>query len=276
MAVYTNRSSAGGASIDGLTSVTNVLLYTASAAGSAVTATVENTNNTAADNDAIIEAKVGGTTSTGDPQYKWTIPGGTSWTALAANATSDNWQLFRAAVKRMEISSTGLTIGSDAADVGAAFGVRPTSGVVANCVAASADNTGYSEWRSTNTGSGLVAVLRATGNNVFGGGNLFGTSRNSKTELFSDGGGMLFGVFGAQSLVIGTNDTKRIEVTGAGNILLGATGMATTATDGHVRVTTCAGVPTGVPVGGEGSVQVDVTNHRWYFYSGGSWRNAGP
>jgi hypothetical protein len=63
--------------------------------------------------------------------------------------------------------------------------------------------------------------------------------------------------------------------TGSGSV---AAALATTATTGFEYVPTCAGVPTGVPVASSGRapIVIDTTNHRLYFYSGGSWRNAGP
>ena len=48
------------------------------------------------------------------------------------------------------------------------------------------------------------------------------------------------------------------------------------ATVGFLIVPNCSGVPTGTPDGGNGSMVIDVTNNRLYFYSNGVWRNAGP
>lgn len=66
---------------------------------------------------------------------------------------------------------------------------------------------------------------------------------------------------------------------GGGSTIIGPTAaISTSATDGFVYVPTCAGVPTGVPTAftGRAPYIIDTTNHRFYFYSGGSWRNAGP
>jgi hypothetical protein len=54
--------------------------------------------------------------------------------------------------------------------------------------------------------------------------------------------------------------------------------LTTTATDGFLYVPTCAGPPTGTPVGygGAAPIVIDTTNHKLYFYSGGTWRDAGP
>jgi len=51
--------------------------------------TLANTSNAAAASHAILDIQVGGTTSTGDPQLRLTIPGGTSWYAGADNSASD-------------------------------------------------------------------------------------------------------------------------------------------------------------------------------------------
>lgn len=53
------------------------------------TFTVENTSNAAAASHAIIDIKVGGTTSTGDPQLRLSIPSGTSWYVGVDNSSSD-------------------------------------------------------------------------------------------------------------------------------------------------------------------------------------------
>jgi hypothetical protein len=69
------------------------------------------------------------------------------------------------------------------------------------------------------------------------------------------------------------------QITANGSFAAGAQGaLATTATNGFLYVPTCAGVPTGTPTAITGLVPivVDTTNNRWYFYSGGAWRNAGP
>lgn len=62
------------------------------------------------------------------------------------------------------------------------------------------------------------------------------------------------------------------------NVKVGAGAVATDATDGFLYVPTCAGTPTGTPTTktGNAPIVVDTTNHKLYFYSGGSWRDAGP
>jgi hypothetical protein len=75
----------------------------------------------------------------------------------------------------------------------------------------------------------------------------------------------------------GSNDTG-FELDNSRNAAIGAGSVATTATNGFLYVPTCTGVPTGTPTAktGYAPIVVDTTNNRWYFYSGGAWRNAGP
>ena len=71
---------------------------------------------------------------------------------------------------------------------------------------------------------------------------------------------------------------ERLLINNDGNVVCNNAAVATTATDGFLYVATCAGVPTGTPTSytGRAPIVIDTTNHRLYFYSGGSWRNAGP
>jgi hypothetical protein len=73
--------------------------------------------------------------------------------------------------------------------------------------------------------------------------------------------------------------TERMRITSDGNIVAGASAaLATTATNGFLYVPTCAGTPTGTPtaITGMAPIVVNTTNNKLYFYSGGSWRDAGP
>lgn len=61
----------------------------------------------------------------------------------------------------------------------------------------------------------------------------------------------------------------------ANNLSLGAgSAVATNATAGLIRIPTCAGTPTGAVA--DGCMVIDTTNHKLYFRSGGTWRDAGP
>jgi hypothetical protein len=79
-------------------------------------------------------------------------------------------------------------------------------------------------------------------------------------------------------LTLGTNNTERASIPAAGGMVVGTAALATSATDGFLYVTGCAGTPTGTPTAYTGRVPivVDTTNNKLYFYSGGQWRDAGP
>jgi hypothetical protein len=80
-------------------------------------------------------------------------------------------------------------------------------------------------------------------------------------------------------MVLRTNNTERARITADGSVVAGGSvALATTATDGFLYVPTCAGTPTGTPtaITGMAPIVVNTTNNKLYFYSGGSWRDAGP
>lgn len=67
------------------------------------------------------------------------------------------------------------------------------------------------------------------------------------------------------------------KISSAGNFTLGSgSAMGTTATVGYVMITSCAGPPTGVPVGfgvGNMPIQYDTTNNKlWVYAASGAWR----
>lgn len=72
--------------------------------------------------------------------------------------------------------------------------------------------------------------------------------------------------------------SKKVFIPQAGGIVVGTAAIATSATNGFMYVPTCAGTPTGTPTAQTGTapIVIDTTNHKLYFYSGGSWRDAGP
>jgi hypothetical protein len=101
----------------------------------------------------------------------------------------------------------------------------------------------------------------------------------------SDGNLTLFNTVDSASfgnIVFSTNNgtqAERARITSAGSVVAGGSvALATTATDGFLYVPTCAGAPTGTPtaITGMAPIIVDTTNHKLYFFSGGTWRDAGP
>jgi hypothetical protein len=75
-----------------------------------------------------------------------------------------------------------------------------------------------------------------------------------------------------------TNNTSRMQVDVYDNIIVTNGSRATNATDGFLYVPSCAGTPTGTPRTYTDAVPiiVDRTNNKLYFYTNGSWRDAGP
>jgi len=79
------------------------------------------------------------------------------------------------------------------------------------------------------------------------------------------------------SLATGVVLASGAAVKSAGNFTLGeGTALATNATVGYVMITSCAGKPTGVPVGfgaGNMPIQYDTTNNKlWVYAASGAWR----
>jgi hypothetical protein len=65
--------------------------------------------------------------------------------------------------------------------------------------------------------------------------------------------------------------TERLRITDKGDVRM-TTGISTSATDGFFRPPTCAGAPSGVPTGGNGSLVYDTTNNKLYVYNG-AWKS---
>jgi hypothetical protein len=74
-----------------------------------------------------------------------------------------------------------------------------------------------------------------------------------------------------QSLGIQVDGTNIVYITAAGSVALGKAGLTTTSTDGMVYISSCAGVPTGVPTAITDMVafRIDRTNAKGYIYVGG-------
>lgn len=95
-------------------------------------------------------------------------------------------------------------------------------------------------------------------------------------------GEILFGqgraAAGNYFLTFYTVGAERARIDSSGNVVINTAAIATNATNGFLYVPSCAGTPTGTPTTYTGRVPivVDTTNNKLYFYSGGSWRDAGP
>ena len=179
-----------------------------------------------------------------------------SW-KIRIGSGNDNYVLQRAAIGSstfndlLAIDSAGVCVWSDGAG-----GTRMTL-------------------NSTGLGIGATPVERLT---------IGSTTAANYIKLTNSGAttGFLIGSFNtsvdiknreAGAMNFFTSDTQRMTIDASGNTVLGTAAVATTATDGFLYVTGCAGTPTGTPTAKTGRVPivVDTTNSKLYFYSGGSW-----
>ncbi len=82
----------GGIELMRLAEATGVIVDISVASSTSNTVlNVGNTTNSAVAAHSYIDIRVGGTTSTGDPQLRWTVPSGTSWYAGVDNSGSDEF-----------------------------------------------------------------------------------------------------------------------------------------------------------------------------------------
>jgi hypothetical protein len=140
-----------------------------------------------------------------------------------------------------------------------------------------------------------VMTLDASGNLVLGqtsstygkfavsnGTNQFTVGFTGNTPIMSAvnaaGNGYADYIADATSHQFRTIGSERARIPDVGGMVVGTAALATSATDGFLYVPTCAGTPTGTPTTQTGTapIVVDTTNHKLYFYSGGTWRDAGP
>lgn len=97
--------------------------------------------------------------------------------------------------------------------------------------------------------------------------------------VISRASGHASNVAGTKLTIEDGDGTEHLSVSNESQVILGSqVALATNATKGFAYIPTCAGTPTGTPTSVTGKVPiiVDTTNHKLYFYSGGSWRDAGP
>ena len=131
---------------------------------------------------------------------------------------------------------------------------------------------------TTPTGGGALAISVSAG-----------TSSNNALNLQSLGTGEVSFTTGGgkQARVLDVVSAARtVDIAGAvnggspiirasnGNLFLGQSGLATTATEGFIQIPTCAGPPTGVPSNNASgaTVVVDNVDNRLCLYVNGTWR----
>jgi len=199
-------------------------------------------------------------TTTGDPNTGLYFP------------TDDTIAVTTGGTERMRITSSGLEVSGTLIATGNAisFGGNDATNTIINVGGVPTGNkfavTDYIS-DSTYTDFGLRVGRVNDGAN--------GTSLLQHRGT----GSMILDVFDAGSLVAKTSSIERMRITAAGSVVAGGSvALSTAATDGFLYVPTCAGTPTGTPTAITGMVPivVNTTNNKLYFYSGGSWRDAGP
>lgn len=150
---------------------------------------------------------------------------------------------------------------------------------------ATLSNRAWFQTNTTNSSTSLTVAANGTATtgavNLYGGSdpanaNFLQLASTSTQALINSGQN---GTGTTKDIVFQVGGSNFCQITTGGNFIAGAqSALATTATDGFLYVPTCAGTPTGTPssVTGKSPIVIDTTNNRFYFYSSGAWRNAGP
>ena len=101
--------------------------------------------------------------------------------------------------------------------------------------------------------------------------------QNSKFDGITSNASSL-SIISTQSSGIATTKFEKSQFYSNGSMAVNNVVLATNATNGFLYVPTCAGTPTNVPTSLTGGIPlvVDSTNNKLYFYSNGTWRDAGP
>lgn len=130
---------------------------------------VTNTSNAAAASHSYCDISVGGTTSTGDPHSRYTIPGGTSWYAGLDNSDSDQFKIGTGTV----VGTTTLLTLSTAGALTTEAGITAVTGNInstAGNVQVAADGMGHKSTYSTgvvaNNGTATLTIPAGGSGNV--------------------------------------------------------------------------------------------------------------
>ena len=157
-----------------------------------------------------------------------------------------------------------------------AFATR-TNGSGANTERARIDSSGNVGIGTTSPPNlALYTTLAVSGTN--GGRVQLMQGASTAATFVADGSVATIGSVWAVDIRLIANNVERLRCDTSGNVIVNTAAIATNATNGFLYVPSCAGTPTGTPTTYTGRVPivVDTTNNKLYFYSGGSWRDAGP
>lgn len=224
---------------------TNDLTLSVSESGGTVGLTVANSSNTA-NSAAEIIAQVAGA-SAADAVFRTKVAGVTTWSWGTANGDSDKWKLAPGSdigtSPAMEIDTSGQ-IGVGAAP---ATGRRMVFG---------GNVTSYNRFLKTGATAGTwefgVGAVLVTADNHF--------TITDNTSSFLP-----------RITILGTqagNQTGDVCIGPLASATVPAV-VATNATGGFLRLSTCAGTPTGAAI--DGSLVLDTTNNKLYVRSTGNW-----
>ena len=221
---------------------------------------------------AIGTSAANGTTIAYNARWQWNLTGAES----TANAGS-NLQLQNIADDGKTIIGTPISINraSGVVTINTGSSIEFGDGTVSAPSIAPASNAGSGLYFTTNAvdvaANGVQAAQFATattGVNYLKFTPAATTVAPSITAAGSDTDvGLTISGKGAGQLSLG-NATS--------NILAGpGTALATTATVGHLLIPTCAGTPTGVPVGhaiGNAAIILDTSGNKLWLYDNGTWK----
>lgn len=256
MATYGRRSGGGGSAVintvsTGLTlssgTLTNDLSTGVAGGQSVIGGTATGNSLTLRSNTSDDGLIVFGSTSTA-----WVSQANVSTGTVLGVGTSSSQADWITNTSRARNGGVYQTISNSSATAGAAGGI-----VITQSASAYGNNYIFFALHSTAfTTAGIVVANSALYEHV---------NNTSAPMIFSEysGGSILFATT--------TSRTTRMTISNLGSLIMGAGALATTATDGYMYVTSCAGTPTGVPtaVTGMRAVQWDTTNKKLYVYDGG-------
>ena len=178
-------------------------------------------------------------------------------------------------------STTGLVWDDTVKAVG--IGISPATGsagihavgvaMIALFKCSSAAQTSTATIQNDNGGASLN--ITAYGSSAAG--NNFGIARAGTVAMLSTTGtGWLgIGTLGGIDVVFGTTNLERARIDAAGNFVVGAAALVTTATDGFLYIPGGAGAPTGVPTAKAGRYPLywNTTQKKLHVYDG-AWLGA--
>ena len=193
LTIYGTGDAAGGLSAAGLLvgigTITPTYDLDVQKAGSTSNVSIRayNTSNAAAASHAIVEASVGGVTSTGDPQLRLTIPSGTSWYVGVDNSDSDIFEIGIGTaigttrrllldprssgtnITQASLEGAALTVTDGAANVGTGVNVNGRTFTHSGTTQVTALEAMFSVGGLTiNQSGGAITVNKATGHSSVG------------------------------------------------------------------------------------------------------------